>query len=168
MLVNEKVCNLKLIILDIDGVLTDGHVIIDAKGNEQKQIFFRDLDAVGIGHRLGLEFMIATGEDNELVDVIARRFCISAIIRGVKDKLAELMNVCSQRRLKPETVCYVGDSDRDAAAISWAGLGVAPADASAAAKAAADYVAFNKGGDGVLAEIIDLIAKNGEEKRIDQ
>jgi YrbI family 3-deoxy-D-manno-octulosonate 8-phosphate phosphatase len=160
MLVNDNVRNIKLIILDIDGVLTDGHVIIDAKGNEQKQIYFRDLDAVGIGHRLGLEFMIATGENNELADVIARRFCISTIIRGAKDKLAELMKVCSQRGLKPEAVCYVGDSDRDAAAVSWAGFGVAPADASAAAKAAADYVTSCKGGDGVLAEVIELMVRS--------
>ncbi len=158
----EKVRKIRIIALDIDGVLTDGHITLDVRGNEQKRIFCRDLDAIGIGERLGLEFMLVTGEDSVLVDVIAQRFGISSVIRGAKDKLAALMPLLD-RGLLPEHVCYVGDSDRDAAAILWAGTGVAPADASASAKAAADYVTACRGGNGVLAEIVGMIARQTAE-----
>lgn len=150
---------IKLIAVDIDGVLTDGHVFIDNKGKEQKRIYFRDLDAVFIGREMGLEFMLITGEDNELVDVIAGRFAITTIARGAKDKKSALISACSQYAYESSQVCYIGDSDRDAPAISWAGFGVAPADASNRAMESADYITAAKGGEGVLAEVINLFVK---------
>ncbi|TGE35386.1 HAD family hydrolase [Desulfosporosinus fructosivorans] len=163
MLVTKGILNrLKLIATDVDGVLTDGHAIIDSNGHEQKRIYFRDLDAIAIGKKLGLEFALITGEDNGMVDVIAKRFNITQVSRGAKDKLVALRTICSVLGLDSAEVCYIGDSDRDAPAIAWAGFGVAPANGSNQAKTAADYITVCKGGDGVLAEVVDLAReKNG-------
>jgi 3-deoxy-D-manno-octulosonate 8-phosphate phosphatase (KDO 8-P phosphatase) len=156
---------IKYLAIDIDGVLTSGYIIIDSKGNEFKHICVRDLDAVSIGRKLGFDFVLVTGEDNELVDAIARRFGISQVLRGAKDKLAALMSSDVAVKLKKEEVCYIGDSNRDAPAIKWAGFGVAPADASKTALAAADYVTAAKGGEGVLAEVVELLESQRTEPK---
>lgn len=145
---------------DIDGVLTDGHVWLDAAGNEQKRIFMRDLDAVGVGRRAGLDFVFITGEDNLLAQSIAKRFGVERIETGAKDKLAAVQAFCRKEALDLEQLCYIGDSDRDAPAIAWVGLGVTPADGSEAARQAADHVTGSDGGRGVLAEVVNLIVKD--------
>ena len=152
-----KTKNIKWVASDIDGVLTDGHILLDAEGKEHKQIYVRDLDAVGAGRSMGLDFIFITGEDNPLARTIAGRFAVERMFAGAKDKLAVLQLFCAQENLSPTQLCYIGDSDRDAAAIAWAGFGIAPADGSAAAKKAADYVTKCNGGKGVLAEIVEII-----------
>jgi 3-deoxy-D-manno-octulosonate 8-phosphate phosphatase (KDO 8-P phosphatase) len=153
---------IKIIATDIDGVLTDGHSILDAHGNEQKRICFRDLDAVAIGRKMGLDFILITGEANELVTIISKRFSILKAISNVKDKLAALNSICESYKVSLEQICYVGDSERDSEAILNSGFGVAPFDASKSAKKTAVFITESKGGDGVLAELIELFAKNRE------
>lgn len=153
---------IKIIATDIDGVLTDGHSIIDSKGNEQKRICFRDLDAVAIGRKMGLDFILITGEANELVTSISKRFSILKVISNVKNKLVALNSICESYKLTLEQICYIGDSERDSEAIFNSGFGVAPIDASKSAKKSAVFITESKGGDGVLAEVIELFAKNRE------
>ena len=152
-----KTENIKWVASDIDGVLTDGQVLIDETGREQKRIFMRDLDAISAGRSMGLDFVFVTGEENPLARTIAGRFGVERIFTGSKDKLAAVRLFCTQENLSPNQLCYIGDSDRDAAAISWAGLGIAPADGSVKAKKAADYVTKCNGGKGVLSETVEII-----------
>lgn len=152
-----KTENIQWVASDIDGVLTDGCILLDEAGREQKNIYVRDLDAIGVGRSMGLEFVFITGEDNALARSIARRFNVERLFTGAKDKLSVLQLFCKQENLNPEQVCYIGDSDRDAAAIAWAGVGVAPSDGSEAARQAADYVTKCAGGKGVLAEVVQII-----------
>ena len=77
---------IKLLALDIDGVLTDGRIIIDALGNECKSINYRDLDGINWLKSKGLNLALLTGEDTAFVDTIARRFGITNIVKGAKDK----------------------------------------------------------------------------------
>lgn len=150
---------MKVILTDVDGVLTDGRVTLDVHGNETKVVCYRDLDAIGIGRRAGYEFAFATGENTEMVDVLARRFGIVTVYRGAKDKLAALDRYCDEMGLRREQVVYIGDSDRDAPALEAAGLGIAPRDASPKALQAADITAQAIGGAGVLLEVVNgLIA----------
>ena len=149
--------NITWVASDIDGVLTDGQILLDETGKEQKQIYMRDLDAIGVGGRLGLKFVFITGEDNQIARTIARRFCVDHLVVDAKDKLGALQALCERERLIRSEVCYIGDSDRDAEAIAWAAFGVAPADGSEAARQAADYVTNCAGGRGVLAEVVARI-----------
>ncbi|MBF0440419.1 MAG: HAD hydrolase family protein [Oligoflexales bacterium] len=153
---------IKIIATDIDGVLTDGHCIVNSSGEEYKRISFRDLDAIGYGRKLGIDFALVTGEDNKFVDFFSNRFSIQIVYKGAKDKLAALRNICDRNKLGIDEICYIGDSLRDAEAIGRSGFGVAPADAAKSAREAADFVTESRGGDGVLAELIELFIKKDQ------
>lgn len=148
---------IRLLALDIDGVLTDGTTRVGKGGEAAKQIAFHDLDAVTNLKREGLSVALVTGEDDELVESIARRFVIDTVVRGAKEKLAALERLAAELEVELDEVCYVGDNDRDAEALEAVGLGLAPSDGTPAARAAADRVLANPGGSGAAAEAVRLV-----------
>jgi YrbI family 3-deoxy-D-manno-octulosonate 8-phosphate phosphatase len=148
---------MKYILTDIDGVLTDGRVTLDINGNETKNVCYRDLDAIGIGHKNGYVFFFVTGENTPMVDVIAKRFGVENVFKGAKDKLAVLQNISAEKNIPLSEMIYIGDSHRDAPALSAVGIGIAPKDAAFSAKKAAKYITDSNGGYGVLLEVTDKI-----------
>jgi len=148
---------MKIILTDVDGVLTTGSVSIDVHGNETKTICYRDLDAIGIGRRAGYDFAFVTGEDTEMVKVLAKRFKIERVYSGKKDKLKAMHEISEEFNVPINGLLYIGDSDRDAPALEVVGLGIAPNDATASAKAAAHIQTDSKGGFGVLLEVVDKL-----------
>ncbi len=148
---------IRVLALDIDGVLTSGTVTIDDAGRELKTVSYRDIDAVFHAHRQGLTVALVTGEDSPWVDQIVKRLGVLHVWRGAKDKGRALNNLCAELHVTLDEVCYVGDSVRDADALAAAGLGLAPADASPSAIRAADRVLLHKGGDGAVAEAVDIV-----------
>lgn len=116
---------IKVIALDIDGVLTNGTVIIDDEGKERKSLFYRDVDAIFRGKREGLQFALITGEDDILVDQISKRLGIDLVLKGAKDKVKAITELSRQLHVPLREICYIGDSDRDAPALEMVGLGVA-------------------------------------------
>ncbi|NDJ77740.1 MAG: SIS domain-containing protein [Chloroflexi bacterium] len=148
---------IKLLALDIDGVLTDGRFTLSASGEEVKRLDFHDLDALSALQREGMPVVFVTGEDNAMVDAIAQRFGVDAVMPGAKDKLAALQQLAAEQNVALANMCYVGDSDRDAPAIAAVGLGLAPANATPAARAAAHRILARAGGEGAVAEAIRLI-----------
>ena len=156
---------IQVLALDIDGVLTDGRAEIGTDGNEQKCFSFRDLDSITQARRNGLQVVLVTGEDNQMVDIIARRFGVDDVVRGAKDKKVALESLAARLGVAAAAICYIGDSDRDAPALAWAGLGLVPADASPRAKATAHRVLTCAGGGGVVAEAVALLAQQREDAR---
>ena len=152
---------MKLILVDIDGVLTDGRVSLDVSGNETKAICYRDLDAIKLGRQAGYDFAFVTGEDTEMVKVLAKRFTVERIYPGAKDKLKAMQEISKEFNIPMGGLVYVGDNDRDAPALEAVGLGIAPSDATISAKVASHVQTESKGGCGVLLEVVDkLIAGN--------
>ena len=151
-----------LVLLDVDGVLTDGTVRCTAGGDEEKSLFMRDVDAVFDARRRGLRVGLVTGEETPLVDFIARRLVIEVIAQGAKDKLAAIRKVAEAEGIGLDAVCYVGDGDRDAPALAAVGLGLAPRDASIEAKRAAAVVLTSPGGRGAVAEAMRLVLQRRE------
>ena len=151
---------IKYIVADIDGVLTDGKVYIDANGNENKTICYHDLDSIRKGRDNGLEFAFVTGEDTDMARFIAKRFKVSNAVYGAKDKEKAVNQLLKVLNLSRDEICYVGDSERDIPAIKLAGIGAAPADALKCVKEAADIVLECKGGEGVLSELVYYVIKN--------
>jgi D-sedoheptulose 7-phosphate isomerase len=145
-----------LVLLDVDGVLTDGTVRCSAEGHEEKSLFMRDVDALFDARRRGLRVGLVTGEETPWIDSVARRLEIALVAKGAKDKLAAVRRLAEKERIALGAVCYVGDADRDAPALAAVGLGLAPRDASAAAKDAAARVLSSPGGRGAVAEAIGL------------
>jgi 3-deoxy-D-manno-octulosonate 8-phosphate phosphatase (KDO 8-P phosphatase) len=146
-----------LLVLDVDGVITDGTILLLESGDEARSVHFHDLDAVARARRAGIAVAILSGEDTAASRRLALRFDISEAVWGAKDKRAGLIALADRLGFALTEVCYVGDADRDAPALAVAGLGLAPNGATPKARAAADHVLSARGGRGAVAEAVGLI-----------
>ncbi len=151
---------IRVLALDIDGVLTDGMVTLDEAGREFKKLSYRDIDAVFAAQRQGVEVVLVTGESSPWVDMIARRLEVSRVFRQAKNKWKALQQLSSDLGVNLEQVCFVGDSQRDAEALSSVGLGLAPVDATREARAAAHRILQHQGGDGAVAEAVEIVLRS--------
>jgi 3-deoxy-D-manno-octulosonate 8-phosphate phosphatase (KDO 8-P phosphatase) len=149
---------IKAIAMDVDGVLTDGTVWLDAAGNESKRISFSDIMGVSLGRRAGLKFALISGELGGPLDAIASKLGITDVYPGCKDKAAALRDFASRYGLAVADVCFIGDDVNDVEALAISGLSVAPADAHPSAIRAASRVTIRNGGTGVVREVIDELA----------
>ena len=150
---------IKMIIFDIDGVITDGTVIIDSKGNEQKQINLKDIDAIFELHRRGYQLAAITGEDTEIVNYFERRFPWKYFYRGNKNKKETIQQIEEKEDITRKNICYVGDGKYDIESLNYAGLSICPANAIDNAKSAADVILQNKGGKGCIWEMLFILEK---------
>lgn len=150
---------IELIVFDIDGVITDGSVIIDSNGNEQKQINLKDIDAIYELHHRGYKIAAITGEDTEIVNYFEKRFPWEYFYRGNKTKKETMQQIEQGTGINRENICYVGDGKYDVEPLTYAGLGLCPADAIDKAKSAADIILQNDGGNGCVWEIISILEK---------
>lgn len=150
-----------LVVLDIDGVLTDGRLILDSRNIEYKSINYRDLDAITVLKNNGIHVAFLTGEDTALVDVMAKRFGITQIIKGEKDKKKGLKTISDSLKVPLSNICFIGDSDRDAAALKICGLGIVPKDATKKAQESVSVILNSKGGDGVVHEALEYMVAHG-------
>ncbi len=153
---------IELIVFDIDGVITDGSVIIDSKGNEQKQINFKDMDALFELHNRGFKLAAITGEDTEIVQYFEKRFPWDFFYKGSKTKKDAMIQIEEGTGISRECICYVGDGKYDVEPLKYAGLGICPANAIDRAKQAADMILQNDGGKGCVWELLDILAEYNE------
>lgn len=153
---------IKLIIFDIDGVITDGSVIINEDGSEQKKINLKDIDA--IFELKSREFIIAaiTGEKSPIVNYFEKRFPWDYFYCGKKNKIESIKEIQNKCKIDASEICYIGDGKYDVEPLKYVELGICPLDAIDRAKNASDIILQNKGGQGCLWEIIDIIEKFNE------
>ena len=149
--------DIKIFLTDCDGCLTDGGMYYSENGDELKKFNTKDGMGFAILRDRGIVTGIITGENVELNRRRAEKLQLDIIEVGCKDKLKVIKNICVQRNINLNNVCYVGDDINDIASINSVGLGCCPGDAIDEVKNVADYVASKKGGDGVIREIIDKI-----------
>ena len=154
---------IELSVFDIDGVITDGSVIIDSNGNEQKQVNLKDIDAIFELHRRGYKLAAITGEDTEIVQYFEKRFPWEYFYRGSKTKKETMQQIEQGTGVSRENICYVGDGKYDVEPLAYAGLGLCPANAIDKAKKAADIILQNDGGKGCIWEIISILEKYNDE-----
>lgn len=154
---------IELIVFDIDGVITDGSVIIDSNGHEQKQINLKDIDAIFELHRRGYKLAAITGEDTEIVNYFEKRFPWEYFYRGNKTKKETMRQIEAGTGVRRENICYIGDGKYDVEPLMYAGLGLCPANAIDKAKNAADIILQNDGGKGCIWEIISILDKYNDE-----
>lgn len=149
----------RLLALDVDGVLTDGRLYFSEDGQELKTFDTQDGHGIKMLQSVGIEVAIITGRTTQLVARRAANLGIRALIQGREDKRVALQELCAERGLLLEETAYVGDDWPDLAAIQSAGLGVAVQQAHEAVRAAADYVTQSAGGRGAVREVCDLILR---------
>ena len=141
------------VFLDIDGVLTDGAVYVDAHGNETKKILFDDIDAVFELKRSGMKIGFITGEDTEFCKYIQRRFEPDFFLTGCKDKLAAFKQLVGETGLDKSRVCYVGDSKKDIDLLRFVKYSFVPADVELKVRESSKTILETSRGKGVIKEV---------------
>ena len=130
--VTSKAKAIRLLALDVDGVLTDGRIYYGNNGEELKSFSIKDGLGIKLLQRDGVEVVLITGRSSAIVARRASELGIEDVIQGREDKLTALQEVCAARKLEPGQCAYMGDDLPDLAAVCAAGIGMAPADATAA------------------------------------
>jgi 3-deoxy-D-manno-octulosonate 8-phosphate phosphatase (KDO 8-P phosphatase) len=157
--------DIQAIVLDVDGVLTDGGLYWNRAGEELKRISFLDIMGVSIGRRAGLRFALISGENGPFLDLLAGKLRISDVYRGCKDKASALEDFAAKADLQLGQICYMGNDVNDVPAMEIAGLSAAPADAHHSARKAARFVARSGGGSGAVRELIDTLLEPRKPSR---
>ena len=154
---------IKLLILDVDGVMTDGRIIMNENGEEIKCFHVRDGHGLKLLLSAGIDVIIISGRKSKTARYRAKELGIQEIYQGVKWKESLCRKLIQRKGLKREQVCCMGDDLPDLPIFSQAGISIAVADASPEVRAAASFVTKKKGGNGAVREVCELILK-GQEK----
>jgi len=157
----------ELLILDVDGVLTDNSISLDAEGRETKRFFIPDGTGIHMLRRAGVPVALLSGRRSAVVDARARELGIDLFYSGVLHKAPKVDEIVAATRIAPERAVYVGDDWIDLAPMARVGLPVAVANAIPAVKAAAVAVTTLPGGAGAVREVCDwILHARGEWQRI--
>ncbi len=157
----------RLLVLDVDGVLTDGRLYYGAKGEQLKVFHVRDGHGIKQVTAAGIDVAIISGRKSTAVTRRARELGIRSVTQGVTDKLAVLEKLAKARGLTFEHCACIGDDTPDAPVIAAAGVGIAVADAHHDALAAADLVTTLPGGRGAVREVCDWLIAARRMRRAD-
>ena len=153
----RKALPIKLLILDVDGVLTDGHITYTSDGQELKSFHIHDGLGIKLLQQSGIDVGIITGRNSPMVERRAYELGIKHLIQGREDKWQAMQTLVAALGLTPEETAYMGDDLPDLAAINRAGLGIAPANAAAILREQADLVTSRSGGHGAVREACEFI-----------
>lgn len=155
----EKLAQIKLLALDVDGVLTDGTINIGDNGEIFKGFNAKDGLGISCALRSGLQVAIITGRKSEIIHKRAAELGIVLLCEGVKDKYSELIRLTEELRLTKEEVAYMGDDLNDLPAFRAAGITFAPEDAVPEVTQRASIVVSKCGGRGAVREVVENILK---------
>ena len=158
--VQERAARIKLLLMDCDGVLTDGRIWLFADGEEQKGFHTRDGLGIELLHRAGLRSGIISRRTSSAVETRARTLGMSFVIQGHENKVKAFADVLAQAGVANAEVAYIGDDLNDIPLMLQSGLGVAVADAALETRERAHYVTEALGGFGAVREVIELILKS--------
>lgn len=150
---------IKLLVLDVDGTMTDGGIYYDATGNELKKFAVRDGAGILLARAAGIEVLICTGRACEALAHRARDLHIKYLYQDVQDKAAFLKQFLAEHNLQKEEVAYCGDDLNDLAAMELCGFAACPADAVQAVRAHVDYICPQKGGQGAVRGVVDQLLR---------
>ena len=159
-----------MLALDVDGVLTDGTILVDSRGRESKSFSIIDGHGIKMWKRAGLKIAFLSGRACATTKQQAKELAVDFCLNGRRDKLKGLKELIKMSKTPAGQIAYVGDDLPDLPVIQCAGFSAAVANAVDEIKRAADYVTKRKGGEGAVREVIEYILKktgrwNGLVKR---
>jgi len=153
----ERVRKIKMIIMDVDGTLTDGTLLILPDGEELKSYNVKDGTGILLARLAGLKTAIITGKTSKSVEKRAEKLKISEVYQGIIDKKNALDEILAKNKLNPEEVAYIGDDLGDLEVIKSVGLSAAVADAHPEIRKQSHFICKNQGGKGAVREFIEFI-----------
>ena len=154
---SETAANIKLVVFDVDGVLTDGKLILGENGNEYKSFHVRDGHGIVMLMETGCNVAVITARSSKIVAERMSSLGIKYIYQGEKDKGKAIKNLFDQSGLMPSEIAYVGDDIIDLPAMDKVALPIAVADAHPEVRKIAKFITKNNGGQGAAREVCELI-----------
>lgn len=158
--IREKAEKIKMVILDVDGVMTDGSIILDDRGNELKMFHVRDGHGIKLLNKAGIKVAIITGRTSRVVERRADELGISDLYQGVLKKSSVYDSLLKKYNFRDEEIAYMGDDIVDIELLKRVGLPAAPSDSDEGIKQCADFVSTKKGGRGAVRELVEFILKS--------
>lgn len=161
-ILRKKLKKVKLLILDVDGVLTKGEIIYDSRGRELKVFNVKDGLGIFLLSKLGINTVLFTAKDSAIVRRRAVQMGVREVFGGILPKARMIESIKKKYRVKEGEICYIGDDLVDISIMKEVGLPIAVKDASEEVKRIAVYVTRKEGGGGAVREIVEMIlrAKN--------
>lgn len=156
----KNLADIELLVLDVDGVLTDGTIVVNADGRESKSFNAQDGHGIRLWRKAGLKVAFLSGRVSEPTTHRAEQLEIDHCLEGCHEKVPALEELLEKMSLSPEKVAYVGDDLMDIPPMRYVGFSVAVANAPDEVKEYADYVTKRSGGKGAVREVVEYILKN--------
>lgn len=148
-----------MILSDVDGVMTDGRIVIDNSGVETKSFHVRDGLGIKLWQQAGFLFGILTSRNSRIVKIRATELGVSIVRQGFEEKLDAAREIFASQDVQPSEVCYIGDDLPDLPVMLEVGLSVAVADAVAEVRSAANWTLDTPGGQGAVRELTERLLK---------
>jgi 3-deoxy-D-manno-octulosonate 8-phosphate phosphatase (KDO 8-P phosphatase) len=154
---SERVASTRALVMDVDGVLTDGTFQWTNSGEEAKRFCFADIMGLSRASKAGIVLGLISGEDGAIIDRLAGKIGAASVAKGCKDKGAALREFSVRMAIPLEQIAYIGDDINDLSALAIAGFSAAPANAQPGVKAAVDVVLLLGGGHGAVRELVEMM-----------
>jgi 3-deoxy-D-manno-octulosonate 8-phosphate phosphatase (KDO 8-P phosphatase) len=159
-MIDERLADIRLLLMDVDGVMTDGRIIFDSNGIESKFFNVKDGHGIKMVQRSGIEVGIISGRESQVVRNRAEELGISLVYLKAYDKLIPFQEILSKTGLVDRQVAYIGDDVIDIPILRRVGFAAAPADAIADVFPYVHFITRNGGGWGAVREVCDLLLKS--------
>lgn len=156
----KKFTCVRIVLTDVDGVLTDGGMYYSKDGDVMKKFFVRDGMGVTLLRKNNILTIIVTKEKNAIIKQWAKKMKVEKLFDGINRKEQVLQKVCSEFNVKPQEVAYIGDDINDLELLKRVGLSAVPNDGITEAKKICNYCCKNNAGQGAFRELVDLILLN--------
>jgi 3-deoxy-D-manno-octulosonate 8-phosphate phosphatase (KDO 8-P phosphatase) len=156
---SARAARVRLLVFDVDGVLTDGGLYYGHEGEAMKRFDVKDGHALVLARMVGLPAAIITARSSSIVEVRGHELGFAAILQGKKEKGPALDELLTQFSIPAESCAYMGDDLNDLAPMSRVGLSACPADAVPEVRQEAHFVAQSRGGNGAARELVELCLK---------
>ena len=163
MTIQERAKKIKLLILDVDGVLTDGRIIYDSKGKDLKLFDVHDGLGVYLLSRIGIKTILITAKGSKAIKPRARDMHVEKVYENITPKTIVYDKIIKDYKLVDDEICFVGDDLVDIGILKRAGLPIAVANACAEVKEKSLYITQKKGGRGAVREVAELILKSQDK-----
>lgn len=162
----EVLENIKLIIFDVDGTMTDGSMYYSAEGDTLKKFNVKDGMGIVLLKKADFKVAIITSEDSPIVSARAKKLKIDKTVLGCHNKVEAIKTIAEDMDLEMKHIAFMGDDVNDLYAMKLAGFSICPSDAVDAIKHIADYICQAKGGEGAVREFAEILLKTHNKSNI--
>jgi len=156
---SARLRRIRMVIFDIDGVMTDGRIIYGSDGTEYKVFHAHDGYGITRGHEHGLLFGAISGRSSKVTELRMKRLGVTDVYQNAMDKVGACRRIMKKHRLAFDEICFIGDDEFDIDLLRKVGFSAAPCDAIGKVTREVNYVTRREGGRGAVREIIDMVLR---------